>query len=448
MSLPLQRDNSLDALRGIAILLMVLSSSIAFGILPAWMYHAQTPPPWHAYKPDLAGITWVDLVFPFFLFSMGAAIPLALNKKKEENAPFLQVLFIAVRRYLLLVFFALFTMHARSIVSGASPAPVQYLLQLLAFVLLFCMFSKKGRWFGWLGFAAAAIMLLVLPFNDGKGFLLTRSDIIIVVLGLMAFAGNIIWWITRDNPWLRLGLLPFLMTLLLKAPGSWNELVFNWSPLPWMFKVYYLKYLFVVLPGTLAGEYLLKYRESAKTDTPYLWVAIAGIALIVVNVVCLFNRFLVAGLILSVLIVCALYWLTRKTALLQMFCKTGTYLLLLGFFAEAYEGGIKKDPSTFSYYLVTTGLAFFLLTGLFAFQQAGVGNAVIRFFASNGRNPMLAYVAGNLLLLPLLHITGGMQWYKVMLQQPVTGVLGGIIFTGLVSVVTVWFTRKGWYWKT
>jgi len=64
-----QRNQSLDALRGFAILAMVLSSSIAFGILPPWMYHAQTPPPSHVFKPEVAGISWVDLVFPFFLFS-------------------------------------------------------------------------------------------------------------------------------------------------------------------------------------------------------------------------------------------------------------------------------------------------------------------------------------------------------------------------------------------
>ena len=77
----LKRNQSLDALRGFAILTMVLSGSIAFGdVLPAWMYHAQVPPPDHKFVPTHAGITWVDLVFPFFLFAMGTAIPLALQK--------------------------------------------------------------------------------------------------------------------------------------------------------------------------------------------------------------------------------------------------------------------------------------------------------------------------------------------------------------------------------
>ena len=38
------RAYSLDALRGYAILTMVLSGQIASGVLPAWMYHAQVGP--------------------------------------------------------------------------------------------------------------------------------------------------------------------------------------------------------------------------------------------------------------------------------------------------------------------------------------------------------------------------------------------------------------------
>lgn len=43
------RFEALDALRGLAILMMVLSGTIPFdGALPGWMYHAQLPPPDHA----------------------------------------------------------------------------------------------------------------------------------------------------------------------------------------------------------------------------------------------------------------------------------------------------------------------------------------------------------------------------------------------------------------
>lgn len=451
-----QRDNSLDALRGLAILAMVLSSSIAFGILPAWMYHAQEPPPSHVFMPELPGISWVDLVFPFFLFSMGAAIPLALNRKVKEGASFGQVLLVAVRRYALLVFFALFTMHARSIVVNADPEPVQYLLQLAAFILL-CFMLYKPAGLSLLSFLAAGALLYLLPFKDGKGFSLYRSDIIILVLANMALAGTIIWWCTRNNPWLRMGILPFVMAILLggKAPGSWNEAVLQWSPAPWMYQFYYLKYLFILLPGTLAGEWLLKYNVQEKsTERSHTGlIAATGIAIIVTNVICLFNRYLLLNLSLTIVFCGWLYWLTRTLKhpakqLLSYFFKAGTYLLLLGLFTEAYEGGIKKDPSTFSYYFVTGGLAFFLLMTFYTLQLRGVATGIIRYFSLNGRNPMVAYVTGNLLLLPLLRLSGGMAFYLTMQQHVFTGFLSGVLFTGIVSAITVLFTKRGWFWKT
>jgi predicted acyltransferase len=79
------RALSLDALRGLAILMMVLSGVVPYRVLPDWMYHAQLPPPTHAFDPTLAGLTWVDLVFPMFLFAMGAAIPMALSRRLEKG---------------------------------------------------------------------------------------------------------------------------------------------------------------------------------------------------------------------------------------------------------------------------------------------------------------------------------------------------------------------------
>ena len=72
-----QRYLSLDFLRGLTIFGMVLSAIEPSGVLPAWMYHIQNPPPTHNLDVSVQGIGWVDLVFPTFIFCMGAAIPFA-----------------------------------------------------------------------------------------------------------------------------------------------------------------------------------------------------------------------------------------------------------------------------------------------------------------------------------------------------------------------------------
>jgi predicted acyltransferase len=461
-----QRDQSLDALRGFAILAMVLSGSIAFGVLPAWMYHAQVPPPKHEFISSLPGITWVDLVFPFFLFSMGAAIPLSLAKLEKEGASLEKVLWIAGRRYVLLTFFALFTVHMRAGMMASPPAVSDYLLSILGFLLLcFQFYEYKGEKhkslflaLRILAFAAAALLLYFLPFKDDKGFSLTRVDVIILVLGNMAFFGTVIWWLTRHNPLLRVALLPFVMAVFLgaKEKGSWNEAFFNYSPLPWMYKFYYLKYLFIIIPGTLAGEWLLQSVQQKDKEVgkqALTLISFLSIGLVICNVWLLFNRSLLLNLSLSIALSLLIFFLIKRSNALQgklyKFAQAGFYLLLLGLFFEAYEGGIKKDFSTYSYYFITAGLSFFMLIALYGLQRTKVGAHMVQYLGANGRNPMVAYVAGNLLVIPLLHLTGGMELLNSFSAVSVwTGFLRGIIFTGIVSLITLFFVKRKWFWKT
>ncbi|NLR81397.1 DUF5009 domain-containing protein [Chitinophaga eiseniae] len=457
-----QRNQSLDALRGLAIFGMVLAGSIAFGILPAWMYHAQEPPPAHQFNPQLPGISWVDLVFPFFLFSMGAAIPLSLKKRIQEKAGFPAIAGLAVKRYLLLVFFALFSRQ----MAHAAPGAMGYGVAILAFGLLFILFfqspagSRLWRILKGVAVLVTAVLLYVLPFDDNKGFSLNNSDIIILILANVSFAGICWWYITRNHPLWRLALLPLLAGIYLSGtqPGNWCYTWLHWSPLPWMYQAGFLKYLFILLPGTLAGDWMLQYGAATKAPDAgeIVRIRLAGnfaAAILIGNVCLLFGRYTtinlvatLAGLLLCYLAVASLR--REHFQLLYLFLQTGAYLVVLGLCFESFEGGIKKDPATFSYYFVTTGLAFLVLIILYALQYSRVGQIIIHYLSVAGRNPMVAYVAGNLLLLPLLQLTGVIHFFDAMGQQAATGVLRGFLFTGLVTALAAWFTRRQWYWKT
>ena len=78
----------------------------------------------------------------------------------------------------------------------------------------------------------------------------------------------------------------------------------------------------------------------------------------------------------------------------------GFFWLGLGLALEAFEGGIKKDYATFSYFFVTSGLASFVLIA------AGIAmrRLNVRFSAlvKCGQNPMVAYTAAGFLIMPLL----------------------------------------------
>lgn len=470
-----QRNESLDALRGFAILTMLLSGAIAYGnVLPAWMFHAQVPPPMHKFDPAIPGITWVDLVFPFFLFSMGAAIPLSLKKQIEAKKGFLIVLWIALKRFLLLAFFALFTQHMKAWVIAEQPTAADHLLSMLAFALLFLQFynSKNEKLktvfllMKVIAFSAAVFLLWKLPFWSGKGFDFYKSDIIILVLANMALFGTIIYYVTSDKPLLRIGILPFLMAVFLAAKeptNSWAKELFEFSVIggwkfDWLYKFYFLKYLFIIIPGTFAGEILLSNLKqkgidtNGHTDTATENVlALVSAVLLILNLYGLFTRTLFLNVIVTASFCMMAFYLVRHVAnsnLYKQLLHAGTYLLLLGLFFESYEGGIKKDPSTYSYYFVTSGLAFFSLISFSVISKRRFFSSITTYLSLNGKNPMVAYVAGNLLLLPLLQLTQTKQYWDAMSQNFFMGLMKGVLFTAMVSLITIFFVKRKWFWKT
>lgn len=467
-----KRNESLDALRGLAILTMILSGTIAYGdVLPAWMFHAQVPPPEHKFNPSIPGITWVDLVFPFFLFSMGAAIPLSLKKHIDNGQGILFVLKMALKRFLLLAFFALFSQHMKAWVISDKPGALEQLLSLLAFVLLFFQFyeHKNEKWktlfIGGkiIAFAAALFLLWKLPFWSGKGFDFYKSDIIIMVLANMAFFGTLVYYFTANKPLLRIGLLPFIFAIFLatKEPTEgWAKAVFNFNSIldfefDWLYKFYFLKYLFIIIPGTFAGEMMMK--AASETEAPKFknnnanMLAIISMLLVLTNLYGLFTRMLLMNILVSAVLCIAAFYILKKEVknnLYQKLLEAGSYCLLLGLFLEAYEGGIKKDSSTYSYYFVTSGLAFFSLICFSVMADRKYFSSISNYFSLNGKNPMVAYVLGNLVLLPLLTITQTKQYWDGMNQNFLMGLMKGVLFTGIVSIITILFVKRKWFWKT
>jgi predicted acyltransferase len=172
--------------------------------------------------------------------------------------------------------------------------------------------------------------------------------------------------------------------------------------------------------------------------------------LIFVNIILLFSRMLVFNLFLNAGGILLVFYLLRehKNSLAYRLFSMGSYLLLLGLFFEAWEGGIKKDSSTYSYYFVTAGLANYLLVFFNSWQATVIGKKANSYLAANGQNPMVAYVAGNLLLTPFLHLTGITALMDLMNANAFAGFMKGIIFSGIVSIITYFFTLKKWYWKT
>src|SRR2546421_6226075 len=72
------RIQSIDILRGLTILVMMFVNDLA-GVkgVPPWMEHIR--------PSDSDGMTFVDVVFPAFLFIVGISIPLAIGRRLERG---------------------------------------------------------------------------------------------------------------------------------------------------------------------------------------------------------------------------------------------------------------------------------------------------------------------------------------------------------------------------
>src|SRR3954469_10174178 len=88
------RIPSLDATRGLVMAAMIYVNDVGEApadIVPAWMRH---------FPPDGNGMTFVDLVFPAFLFVAGLSIPVALRPRLARAGAVPNVLLHVLTRVL------------------------------------------------------------------------------------------------------------------------------------------------------------------------------------------------------------------------------------------------------------------------------------------------------------------------------------------------------------
>jgi hypothetical protein len=167
----------------------------------------------------------------------------------------------------------------------------------------------------------------------------------------------------------------------------------------------------------------------------------------------LYSRKLILNLIGNIVLLSAGLFLLKnsKPQLLELYKKLfswGTFWLLLGLAFESYEGGIKKDHPTLSYYFVTSGLAFMALLTFSIISDYWKKSKYINLLIDNGQNPMIAYIAGSNFVMPILALTGLSTLLNYMLINPSLGFFKGLIFTLLAALITSLFTKKKIFWRS
>jgi predicted acyltransferase len=126
-----ERVASVDALRGLTILLMILVNDLGPNG-PSWMHHIQ---------PSTAdGMTLADVVFPAFLFIVGISIPLALERGRQATSNrWAQIGHILTRTVALLLMGLVQLNGERDQTLG------RHVWEMLAFLGLICAWSAVPR---------------------------------------------------------------------------------------------------------------------------------------------------------------------------------------------------------------------------------------------------------------------------------------------------------------
>ena len=465
MSNASKRIASIDMIRGIAIVGMVLCANIGFNSdLPAWMFHAQTPPPTYAFNPDVAGLTWVDLVFPFFLFPMGAAFPFAMRKRLEKGQSRWSVAGSLVKRWVILTLFAILLGNAYALGGSAQPAWQQWIFNITLWIALFLSLVRvniTGE--GWkkhlgtainiAGLAMIGVLALVFTRHFGLSINKAANDIIIMILAVIAITGGLIWMFTKDN--LRLRWLIILLVGAFKALDSYIPQTLDFVPscscISWFFNWEWLQYLLIVLPGSIVGDMILAHSrsgEKAAISNKQVAGGIIALAAVLVQLWGLFTRNVLADFIISAVLAGVFVALTWKER--NIFIKTawtGFALMLVGIIFDPLDGGITKDYCNLSYLFTTGGMAALVTAFLLMLElRYGVKGP---FLAGVGQNPMLAYTVTSFLIGPVLNFAGILPLLSgLAVGSPFWGVMIGVIITFLMMCVTYSFTRLKLFWRS
>ena len=154
---------SVDALRGLTILLMIFVNDLG-PAAPRWMHHIE--------PSDADGMTLADLVFPWFLFIVGVSIPLAFERASTIGTPRREQLGHILARSASLLFLGVIVLNHEE-----DRSPHALLWGTLAFLCLILAWSvvprEPGRirnlWIGLKSLGVVGLVALLAVFRGERG---------------------------------------------------------------------------------------------------------------------------------------------------------------------------------------------------------------------------------------------------------------------------------------
>ncbi len=149
-----QRIHSIDSFRGITIFTMVFVNELAsIKNIPAWMKHMPA---------DADAMTFVDVVFPAFLFAAGMSIPFALKNRLDRTGSLWQVQLHIAWRSIGLLTLGFFMVNGEEYDSKHALLPYHWwmLLFYAGAILTWAVYRFNKAWKSWF-FRILGILILI-----------------------------------------------------------------------------------------------------------------------------------------------------------------------------------------------------------------------------------------------------------------------------------------------
>jgi heparan-alpha-glucosaminide N-acetyltransferase len=399
-----ERLACLDAFRGFDILVMVFVNYIAgMSGIPFFLRHATA---------EMDTFTLTDVVFPGFLFIVGVAIPLSLEKRTALGEPLHLILRRIFSRTAGLLFLGVLFVNENRFSAAATgmSRDLWYFLALVATILLWTVYpkaatrSKKRLYLGLKIAAAILIVGLVILFRgqnaDGSISWLRHSWWgILGMIGWTYLAGSLLYLLVRGNRTALLGALGFAVALYIGVRHSTFDFLKTVDNFVLIGSVFG-SHTSIVTAGMLVGT-LFRPQAAAMTSR-------------------------------------------KRIGFMTAF---GAGLLASGFTLRPLHG-FNKIQGTESYCLATAGICCLLLMIVYWLMDVRRVKRWASFLRPVGANPLMAYILPSIIgsvfgfASSLFGTDVSRIFWPYAERGGLPGILNAAVMTGVVLLLTWALTRQ------
>ncbi|MGD0938667.1 MAG: DUF5009 domain-containing protein [Terracidiphilus sp.] len=383
---------SIDIFRGVTMAVMIFVNELAsVRGLPWWTNHA------HAWENRM---TYVDLVFPFFLFAAGLSMPLAITRRLKRNSSMIALCLHVISRVLGLLALGFILANA----DNADPAKMALSGGLWALLGLLCMMLYLNVYPRWERFPAYATLLRVVG--------LAGAAALLALFRRTTHSGQTAW-LDPSYPEI-LGLIGYTylaVAFLYLLTRRWK-----WAPALW----------FVLLVALCACSTARLVVFSDRLPL-YFWPFGNG------AMACI----MMAGVVTSILFLGVGKRPSPRFSLTTSAC----FALLTLIAGAAFTPlGISKIRATPTWSLYSVGAAVLLFIGLFWLCDLNRWTGWTLPLRSAGSNTLLTYLLPDLWY--FFFVSAGITFLDAHWNVGTPGVIKALVFTALILALSTLLTRS------